>query len=410
MSLAVVEKFKSRFPAKKMFFFFICLSYLFITIGTHKNRYQAFDLAIAVAVFYLISEKTNFKKIIKESYWFIIFLLYIVFNPNYLLNDYSFAFGHATFVTRALGTFCLGICAQLYIPKLWKFSVLLLPVSVAAVFLKALICGFTPFDWCYNTRLCLNFTPAPNLLALVTASGIIYLICLRHNVIEKFKRKIFAHLFFLTLYGLLFSVLLLSQSRSFLIALLGCFVYWSFSYKRKILSVFVLSVLILVIGYISMPNYFARIKGFTITNITKNTNQLSSSRFTLWEIYLKMAQDNLVFGVTAPKKALSDFIKDKDKMKGLTYKTHIGENFTENSPHNLYITMLFYYGLIGLLLFLAMAFQSLKAGVLTDNKLYISLFVFFALSGMTEYVFSMVHGVVVYFFAFGVMIADKSQA
>lgn len=408
MSLTIVENFISRFPAKKMFFLFICLSYLFITIGINENRHKAFDIAAAMAIFCLISEKADFKKIIKESYWFIILLIYILFNPSYLLNNGSFGLGDATFVLRALGSFCLGLCAQLYMPKLWKFCVLLLPVSVAILFVKALIFGYGPSDAIGN-RLCLNMTPAPNLLAFVTVSGIIYLICLRYNVIEAIKQKFYAHLFFLTLYGLLFSVLLLTQARTSLLGLFGCFVYWLVCYKRKILSVFAITLLIMCVGYVSMPNNFERFKDFTITNITKNTNQLSSSRFTLWEIYLKMAQDNLVFGVTDSKKALSDFISDKEKMKQLTYKIYIDNNFTNNTPHNIFIAMLFYYGLIGLLLFLAMAFQSIRAAVLSDNKLFISIFIFFGLTGLTDYFFGVIHGVVIYFFTFGVMIADKSQ-
>ena len=116
-----------------------------------------------------------------------------------------------------------------------------------------------------------------------------------------------------------------------------------------------------------------------------------------------------MFGVTDSKKAYSDFISDKEKMKQLTYKIYIDNNFTNNTPHNIFIAMLFYYGLIGLLLFLAMAFQSIRAAVLSDNKLFISIFIFFGLTGLTDYFFGVIHGVVIYFFTFGVMIADKSQ-
>lgn len=144
-----------------------------------------------MAIFCLISEKADFKKIIKESYWFIILLIYILFNPSYLLNNGSFGLGDATFVLRALRSFCLGLCAQLYMPKLWKFCVLLLPVSVAILFVRALVFGYAPSDT-IGIRLCLNMTPAPNLLAFVSVSGIIYLICLRYNVIEAIKQKFYA--------------------------------------------------------------------------------------------------------------------------------------------------------------------------------------------------------------------------
>jgi O-antigen ligase len=149
--------------------------------------------------------------------------------------------------------------------------------------------------------------------------------------------------------GTLVSANVISFSRGGFIGLTSVFIYCWFKSPKKILSGFLMMVLIGGLYFAAPASYWDRIRSIKEENIEQGTGE---ARWYSWKLAMRMFRSHPLIGVGPGNYPI--VVEDYQTEEELLYRPAYRRNMWGRAAHSLYFTLLSELGLTGLLLFFGM--------------------------------------------------------
>lgn len=369
--------------------FFISLGFLFVAIATNFKRHLALDLTGFLAIVCLMQGRVNYKTIIKIALPLICLSLYACIKP--CVNNEYFNFG-----IRALGAFFIGLAAEFYLADCWLGLASLSPLSITIVLIAYWLGIFCPSDVMFEGRLALTMHPAPGIMAFVAfwafMQGVYAIIKAKSNI---------RYLLIASCLGCLV-VIALAASQAAIFGLACClfyFVCWFVKRYRKKAIIAALTMIVLLAVLLGGYGEKLLIVKRIYTSLTnKDIFLRMSARTPIWLTVIDLFKKHPVLGTSDSYSEMLSYVQDPVMQERFHYK---GGVYPEDSPHNILLSMLHYYGLIGLFLFVWLMVSNIKYAYKYSKYYFMPFIIFELTAGMLDYHWLTTHGIFFYFFAMG---------
>lgn len=375
------ESFKSLHWINKLFF--ISLSFLFIAIATNFKRHLAIDVTSFFAVCSLIKGRLNIKQVLLSNWPLFALALFAILKPY--ANTFC-----ATFGFRAIAFFFIGLAAELHLSKIWHYSASLSSISITTMFILYCAGLYNPEDAFVADRLTLTMNPSSVLMGYVAFCSMVAGV----QAVTKLTGK--EKLFLIPSLCGCFVVMLFSATQTVFFGFIFCFIYWLyyFSKKKKFFfkTLIILSLIVVSLFFSPLCDNIFIIQRAKESLTNKKVFLHLSSRDVIWKATLDLFKEHPLFGTTDSYKEYNNYINNL-KINGI----NPGSFYPDYNPHSIILSMLHYYGLIGMIIYLFMLFYSLKYAVKYNHLFFLSIIIFDLTCGMFNYHWGTTHGV---FFTF----------
>lgn len=381
----------NRFPRgnleTSLLFFSLCATFFLLAInhGFYTGLYVCGFSSLLLLIRFIYKIKLTLYS------YFIVFLpfllcLYVIVTPGHFFKDMPV--GECIFFSYISGLGAAIFCKE----KEWDFVCSLLAGILFSLLIYVLL-GFPDFMK-LNGRLMLLFFH-PSVLANVCSLMFIYFYY-QYRHVEK-KKQIVSFLGIVT--GLI--VVVFCVSRATYAALLGSFIYLTIIMFRK----YALRIGIVLVLCLSIFSTFLSFnQRERIISALKNPfgDVTFLSRQPIWDAAISGFEESpwLGNGLRSFKVYHGNFIKENDKE--LRQKYPAVEQKIAN-PHNLYLGLLFAYGIIGVLLFMGAIFPALWISIVSKNYLFPAIILFYLIYGLFEYQLHRKDGIFLLFFPLGIV-------
>lgn len=386
-TVEITDKSKSCNILTNLFFVLIC--FLFISMVTNIKRHLCYDVTcfISLILFFLVP-KNEIKKLCKIAIPLLAFGACAILSP--CVDKTYISFG-----LRIFGSFIIGTTSEIYLFNKWKHASLLSSIALSIAFILYLL-KLPSINDLTSQRLSLTMDPAPELMSFVAIYSIIFLLSF---VKEHNKAK---YVYFLALpFILCILIVYFSGTRAALVGLLILTMYNLFKLKNKVLPL-VLAVVLLLLPLMGNQSLL-----FSRLNQNTDLNSYTAGRLTIWEASIDIIKLNFPYGVKDSHQEIKNYLQNQKLVDKLKFK-----NFTTDlnvTPHNVYISPFFYFGLAGFITFLLLIGHNVFVAIKTKNYLFGSVLVFFISVGFIDYLWQTLHGIFFYFFSMGVCYVEYAK-
>ena len=356
--------------------FFVSLCCLFISMVTNIKRHTCFDITVFFSFLCLVKSNISVKSIIRNSAVLCIFCLLTALSPR-VNNDYI------TLSVRVAGAFLIGYVSEICLKRIWVYLTILPSISLFAALILYII-KLENIKQILDIRMSLTMSSI-GLMAYIAAYSIIYMF----HFISKSKKKL-SYLLIIPFISCL-AIILFTATRIVIFGLCICVIYWFYFLRKKFLPYFLILVTTLCTILFSSSVLMDRLRN-------SQTYSSLNARFTIWEMSIKIVSNKLLFGVTDSLNEFKEFLKNKSKIEKLTFKYN-DLVLPQSTPHNIYIAMLYYFGIIGFMAFILLICHNIKIAFKAKNILFISILLFYLTTGLFDYQWDTIHGIFFYFFS-----------
>ena len=341
---------------------------LFIALGFDILVYFFLYMAGLLGSYMILRDYLNFK--IGLSLWFflpVLLFLFMLITPGSLLKDMHVA-------GIAASAFFSGAACFFYLRDKIEYILFTFPVSLLANFVSSCLAALLFSSPLLGTsgaagRLALSFS-GPFIVAELATFCIFILLCF-----YRFNRSM--RLFGYAMIPVLSLIILMSGSRSAFLGVITflLFVFFTFSRKKAIISALTIFVSLMFLFPWIPRSQQLRMVGMVTSPTQEATFQ---TRMPLWSFAYKEMLNSPVVG-----NGMRNFQKEYEKFLKSNYDMLKKENQyiearTFKHPHNMYIQILYGWGIVGLILFIATLWQGIRnsSGSLKIFLSYIYAFMF----------------------------------
>jgi O-antigen ligase len=365
---------------------------LFICFGIDFGAYTFLYSSGLLGGFLLIHHYRNKDFQIEKPFWIaILFLAYVSITPGHPLKDLRLAgmMSAAFFAGLAAYTF--------YKDALHRFTYFL-PLTLVTFFIvhgiAALLFSHPFFDpGKFSGRLILSFSH-PNVLGEMASLGILSLLCFPHP-----KRNMrFAGYGLMIVLGIM---IFLTVGRSTYLGItVALLVFALFNFRKKLIGYF--AVAIVLLGCATYPFIPESNQTRIVTMLTApHTDPTFQSRLPLWKAGWDGFKNTPLVG-----DAFRNFKKYHKKYMAIHYKKLKAKNkYTEKGPishpHSLYISALYSWGILGVVLLGSMGFIAIRQSLRMGMYLPVYAIVFMLAYGLFDVRFQSKTGDLFLFFPIG---------
>lgn len=377
------QKIFNKMPEMRYNALFLLALLCFVALAINYKLTEALQLLTLISLYCIIKDQNRKENFLDLALGLIlVFTVYIIFRPNNLLIDYKNAF-------KILMAFVCGRALRVYLPKGFSYILSATGITLAISLLISYVNGFPASDLFIN-RLCLGYKFGPNQLGQVAMCSIIFFMTLKENLSKLFK--IFMYLISIVCTG----ILVFSESRTAIIGLIICSLYWMFNFKRLKCGLAIVLVFIVLTGIFSvLPK--ATLERFKTASTFDDT--AVGGRFIVWEMALNKAKQLNLWGNSNFSKLYLDYIT-KNKTE-LSKKYPISYNIPMIHSHNVYLGIIIKYGVVGALLALLFMLNILYKAIKYDDVFVKSILILFFIVGFSEDFMHFTYGIFILNFAAG---------
>lgn len=371
-------------------FFYLSLCVTFFLLSINHGFYIGLYVCSFTSLFLLI--KFFYTKNIKITISLgiiifpLLFCLFVIVTPGNFFKDMPV--GEGLFLSYISGFAASIFCRK----KEWNFSFSFL-IGIFLSFLTYIILGFPP-SMEYDGRLTLLFFH-PSVLANVCS--LFFIVFYSQYAFLGINRKIIS-IIGCCLYLL---IVFLCYSRAAYLALLVSLIFLTLIMFRKyIFYIFTIIIIFISIFFSVLSSHQKERIISAIQNPTADATFLS--RQPIWDAAISGFEESpwLGNGLRSFKVYHGNFIKENEKE--LRDKYPAIEQKIAN-PHNLYLGLLFAYGIIGVLLFIGAIFPALWMSIVSKNYLFPAIIIFYLIYGLFEYQLHRKDGIFLLFFPLGMI-------
>lgn len=384
---------KSLFNEYSLFFISLCV--LFWWLGTGSLTWKRISIPLFIGGYYLWkAELYRFMRCVPLATLLpIVAALYTMLTPGYIFADIRNGY-------EMLAVYLIGIMAILLLRDRYFISMLFLPIALSVTYIGFMVGMFSkPLVSC-DERLVL-FLKNPNILGGVSSVALIFLA----SYCDRWKG---VYRYILLVMGCLITlILILSANRS---AYLASFISLSFLifflFKRRIIPILI-AVCICVCTVIILPE---KQLDRVISSIESPLNDRTfETRKPIWEAAITGIESAPWFGnsISIFKSFHHTYVTKNAEDLSLRYK-EVEE--TVYHPHNIFIGLLFMYGIVGTVLFIWSVGLALKKALAQKDLFFQVLIIFYIVFGLFEFSLDREDGIVLLFFPLGLVYGREIAA
>lgn len=381
--------------AYKIFYF--SLIGLFICFGINFGAYFFLYSSALLGAGLLIYRYKNNDFTISKYFWIpIIFFLYVSITPGHFVKDLRIG-------GMMSAAFFSGIVAYTFFRDKFSTLVYFLPISLASYFiLHATISLFfdQPFFAVgqYSNRLTLSFSH-PNVLGEMASFGILSLLCF-----PSANKKL--RLFGYALITILGTMIFLSVGRSTYVGILAALLlFFMINYGKKSI---IFLVAILLAGIIALPVLSERHqKRITDMVLAPQNDPNFQCRLPMWIVAYDGFKESPVVGHSL--RGFKQFYKEYMEVNYERLKSankYTIKNPPQSHPHNLYMTSIYSWGIVGSALLVSIFVMTVRLSILDRQYFPIYAIVFMLAYGIFDVRFQSKTGDLFLFFPIGMACAS----
>ncbi|WP_279141173.1 O-antigen ligase family protein [Bilophila wadsworthia] len=393
MQIREAKWVKSLFNEYALFFISLCV--LFWWLGTGSLTWKRISIPLFIGGYYLWkAEVYRFIRLVPlVALLPIAAALYTIFTPGYLFADIRNGY-------EMLAVYLIGIMAILLLRDRYFISMLFLPIALSVTYIGFMVGIFSKPSVSCDERLVL-FLKNPNILGAVSAIALLFLI----TYCNKWKgicRYILSGM------GCLITlILILSANRA---AYLATFVSLSFlifhlSKKRIVLTSIFVSICVCTV-FILPQEQLDRVISSIESPLSDRTFE---TRKPIWEAAIAGIEYAPWFGnsISIFKSFHHTYVTKNAEDLSSRYK-EVEE--TAYHPHNIFIGLLFMYGILGTVLFICSVGLALKKSLAQKDLFFQVLIIFYSVFGLFEFSLDREDGIVLLFFPLGLVYGREIAA
>jgi len=384
---------KSLFNEYALFFISLCV--LFWWLGTGSLTWKRISIPLFIGGYYLWKAEVYrfIRRIPLAALLPIAAALYTMFTPGYLFADIRNGY-------EILSVYLIGIMAILLLQDRYFISMLFLPIALSVTYIGFMVGIFSkPLISC-DERLVL-FLKHPNILGAVSAIALLFLItyCNKWKGISRY---------ILSGIGCLITlILILSANRAAYLATFVSLSFLIFYLSKKRIVPIVITVSICIVTIFVLPQeQLDRV----ISSVESPLNDRTfETRKPIWEAAIAGIESAPWFGnsIRAFKAFHHNYIMENAEDLNSRYRE---VEKTVYHPHNIFIGLLFMYGIVGTTLFIWSVGLALKKALAQKDLFFQVVIIFYSVFGLFEFSLDREDGIVLLFFPMGLVYGREIAA
>lgn len=381
-----LKKIIDKMPEARYVALFVLSLICFVSLGINYKLAEALQGLTAVSFYCIIKDPNRKKNFFDFSLvLLLVFVIYTIFRPNNFLTDYKITF-------KCFMAFISGRAVKVFLPKAFPYVLSATGISLAGSFFLSYINGFPASDYLL-TRLCLGYKSGPNQLGQVAMSSVLFFITLKEN----FSKPVKILMYLISFTGV--CILVLTESRTAILGLIICSVYWLFNFKRLKCGYTILLFFIVLAGLISIQTKESLERFKASSNLD---NAALAQRFIVWEMALDKAKEFNLWGNSSFSKLYSDYITENKTELAKKYPASYKQPMVHS--HNVYLGILIKYGVVGAFLALFFVINVIYKAIKYDDIFVKSILILLFAVGMSEDFLHFTYGIFILYFSAGTMI------
>lgn len=370
-------------------FFFVSLCVVFWWLGTDSLTWKRISIPLAIGGYYFWKEGLH-KKICQFpliAYFPILISLYTVITPGYWFDDFMNGY-------EMLSVYLVGIMAVLLLQTRYAIAMIFLPISLSITYIAAVSGIFSIPFLSEDDRLVL-FLKHPNILGGVSAVALLFLITYRDKLKGIRLPIIGCMICLVTL------ILLLSANRSAYFGVGVSLFFLIFHFPKKRIFLILSSVLLVSLcALVVLPSkQFERMESLVASPLNDKTFE---SRKPIWETAVAGIEQSPWFGHSIKNFKMFHHDYVSKNMEELNSRYSIVEK-TVYHPHNIFIGLLFMYGIVGTALFLLCMGVAFKKALKQRDTFFQAVIIFYITFGLFEFPLDREDGILMLFFPLGLV-------
>lgn len=288
--------------------------------------------------------------------------------------------------------FISGRAVKVFLPKAFPYVLSATGISLAGSFFLSYINGFPASDYIL-TRLCLGYESGPNQLGQVAMCSVLFFMTLKEN----FSKPVKILMYLISFTGV--CILVLTESRTAILGLIFCSVYWLFNFKRLKCG------LAIILAFIVLAGVLSTLPKATLDRFKESSNlddAAVSNRFIVWEMAFNRARQLNLWGDSKFSKLYLDYITKN--------KTELAKNYPASykrpmvQSHNVYLGILIKYGVVGAFLALFFVINVIYKAIKYDDIFVKSILILLFAVGISEDFLHFTYGIFILYFSAGSLI------
>ncbi|WP_308771343.1 O-antigen ligase family protein [uncultured Bilophila sp.] len=376
-------------------FFFISLCILFWWLGTGSLTWKRISIPLIIGGYYLW--KTEVYRFIRcvplTALLPIAAALYTMLTPGYLFADIRNGY-------EMLSIYLIGVMAILLLRDRYFISMLFLPIALAITYIGFMVGVFSkPMVSC-DERLVL-FLKHSNILGAVSAIALLFLVI----CFNKWKGLV---CYVLSGIGcLIILILILSTNRAAYLAVFVCLSFLIFHLsKKRIISILIIVGICTFTVFILPQKQLNRIISLVESPLNDRTLE---TRKPIWEAGVAGIENAPWFGnsISTFKSFHNNYVIKNAEDLSLRYRE---VEKTAYHPHNIFIGLLFMYGIIGTALFIWSVGLALKKSLAQEDLFFQVIVIFYIIYGLFDFSLDREDGIVLLFFPMGLVYGREIAA
>lgn len=376
-------------------FFFISLCILFWWLGTGSLTWKRISIPLVIGGYYLWKmEVYRFIRCVPLTALLpIAAALYTMLTPGYLFADIRNGY-------EMLSVYLIGIMAILLLRDRYFISMLFLPIALAITYIGFMVGVFSkPMVSC-DERLVL-FLKNPNVLGAISVAANLFII----TYFNKWKG--IASYILSGIGCLIILILVLSASRSAYLAMFIClsFLIFQLSKRRVVLTLIAVVVCIFTLFFLPQEQ-LDRVISAVESPLNDSTFE---TRKPIWEAGVAGIENAPWFGnsISTFKSFHNNYVTKNAEDLSLRYRKI---EKTAYHPHNIFIGLLFMYGIIGTALFIWSVGLALKKSLAQEDLFFQVIVIFYIIYGLFDFSLDREDGIVLLFFPMGLVYGREIAA
>ncbi len=382
------EKKWERIFSNESFLFLISLCVLFWWLGTGSLTWKRISIPLLIGGYSLWkSGAFRFIHCVPLTALLpVAVALYTMISPGYLFGDIRNGY-------EIFSIYVIGVMAIVLLREKYSIALLFLPLALSATYIGSIIGIFSKTLVSSDERLVL-FLKHPNILGGVAAIALLVLVIYRDTWKGMFRYVI------LSMGGLVTLTLVLSANRAAYLAIFVSLLFLIFhSFKKRVLPILITLFICLCTVAILPQKQFERVVSLVESPLNDRTFE---SRKPIWEAAVAGIESAPWFGnsIKAFKAFHHKYVTTNAKDLGARYSE------VEKSvyhPHNIFIGLLFMYGVLGTTLFVWAVGFALKKSLAQKDLFFQTIVIFYIVFGLFEFSLDREDGIVMLFFPLGLV-------